>query len=699
MKKPGKVSRCEKQRACIMRMSTRSLPFCFLVLWGQADPQFRATVQVIADEDSQGSALILAVSSDWASPTVSLWKLCFTWLKAVVLRQPLDAYVSGSYVCLPSQEEPLQPGGLRAFMIEIGPPSMRCVSDLPKGLHIVSLAAQGSPETLYDVELVMPGESQVRLAKDAPASLFQGVPQPETVTALPGQGFGLDAGLQSPVKIEAAEEAKGAAALLQSWLLTWPPGAPFGVPEGTTPGDARTLYLVWTQDEGLGKEGYEVRIQNNAITVIANAPAGFLHGAATLRQLLSVALAEGWNGVPAQMIRDRPRFKHRGLMLDVGRHFFSLDFIQRLLDWMFLYKFNVFHWHLTDDEGWRFEVRSLPNLTRYGAWRGRGEVIEPQYGGGPHRYGGFYTQAQIREVVRYAEARGITVIPEIDVPGHCYAAIQALPELLGSSVKRREKPVSVQGFRGNVLNPAADSTYVFLRAVLTEVLELFPGPVHVGMDEIPRGAWSDSADEEEELKAHLILWLQQFLAERGRPMMAWEEAFSTGAAVDPDALQRPVAFAWKEDERFAAHAANAGLDIVLCPAHFLYLDIVQSLAFEERGLYWAAPALPLQRVYDYEPIERLKRLGLQEEAVKRVRGLQANLWTETVDSEARAEEMLFPRLLAVAELAWTQRREWENFKWKIGPQLLWLSREGLKHWNQICGQIARGDFLRVAPAL
>ena len=679
----------------------------FIIGFGdQADrtTNFRATLQVIADEDSKGSAIILSVSSGWSAPAVANWQLCFTWLKAVVLRQPQDALVSGSYVCLP-RHEPLEPGGVHAFVIEIGAPAMRYVSDLPRALHIVMREESLEAEAVFEVELITPGEAQVRLSSDATSPpTFSGVPQPQSVTRLPGPGFDLMAGLQPPLQIQSDEETRGAAALLHRWLLNWPPGAPFGVPDGVAARETRNLSLTLIEDADLESEGYEVRVQSNAINIAAPTPSGLLHGVATLRQLLGVALADGLISVPAQLIRDKPRFSHRGLMLDVGRHFFSVDFILRLLDWMFLYKLNTFHWHLTDDEGWRFEVRSLPNLTLYGSWRGRGEVIEPQYAGGPRRYGGFYSHSQIRDVVQYAKERGIRIIPEIDVPGHCYAAIKALPELLGRSVERQRKPkpVSVQGFRGNVLNPVAAETYEFLEAVLKEVVELFPGPIHVGMDEIPRGAWSENVQEEEEIKAGLTLWLQTFLAKHGRSMMAWEEAFTPGTAIDPDTEQRPAAFAWKEDERFAVRAANAGLDVVLCPAHFLYLDIVQSLSYEERGLYWAAPALPLQRVYDYEPIERLRRMGLEESALRRVRGLQANLWTETVDSEARAEEMLFPRLLAVAEVAWTEptHRVWENFKWKLGPQLQWLSRqEKLEHWNQFCGQVARGDFLRVAPRI
>jgi len=304
----------------------------------------------------------------------------------------------------------------------------------------------------------------------------------------------------------------------------------------------------------------------------------------------------------------------------------------------------------------------------------------------------------VREVVQYAQQRGITVIPEIDIPGHCYAAIQALPEL-SESVQKEGEPRSVQGFRGNMLNVQAAVTYRFLAAVLTEVLELFPGRfVHVGMDEIPPKAWTHDPQKEEQLRALLASWLQDFLQTRGRSMLAWEEAFSGNSGVVAHAEPRPAAMAWKDDERFAVHAANGGLDVILCPAHFLYLDIVQEFNFEDKGLYWAAPALPLHRVYDYEPVERLRRMGLEDVAIQRLRGIQANLWTETVDSEERAQEMLFPRLFAVAEVAWTvpERKTWEDFKFKLGPQLQWLGREAsLDRWNWRKFFLAKTDFMRV----
>jgi hexosaminidase len=354
---------------------------------------------------------------------------------------------------------------------------------------------------------------------------------------------------------------------------------------------------------------------------------------------------------------------------------------------------------LTDDEGWRFEVKALPNLTTHGAWRGRGEVIEPQYGGGPHRYGGFYSHADIREVVEYAADRGIDIVPEIDVPGHCYAAIRSLPGLLGKAVRRpRNGPTSVQNFKANVLDPESPATYEFLEAVFSEVLEVFPAPlgVHIGMDEIPRGAWSEDEAEEARLKAKIAAWLQDFLSSRGRALLGWEEAFYGTNGLNAVAEQRAVALAWKEDERTAVTITNAGYDAVLCPAHFLYLDIVQGMDFEDKGLYWATQALPIERVYAYEPLDRLARLGLREDAKARIRGVSANLWSETVDSPERAEEMLFPRLLAAAEVMWTQSdlRDWGEFQWRLAPNLVWLAREeGVRRWNQVRGILAGGNFL------
>ncbi|CAK0797992.1 unnamed protein product [Prorocentrum cordatum] len=633
---------------------------------------------------------------------------------AVVLRPPRGARTAGSYVQL-APEPALGAGGSRALRLRLRPPAMRYASDLPRQLHLRTLGAAATPGVLH-VELDAAAEAHVRLGPPPPG-LPGVVPRPLQVETDPAQGSD-DQGLPlrgdahaGPLEVHAWSPAAAAAGeLLRRWAAAWPAAAPLagGGRGGGAGPRGRRLVLAEAAEAGdrewLGEEGYELFVDERGdVNIAAAFGPGFLRGAATLQQALGVAYAAGQTVFPPLRIRDRPRFGYRGLMLDVARHFFPVDFIKRTLDWMYLYKLNVFHWHLTDDEGWRFEVKALPNLTAFGAWRGLGEVVEPQYGSGPQRYGGFYSHDDVREVVGFASSRGITVVPEIDVPGHCYAAIRALPGLLGEAA-RRGGPASVQGFRGNVLDAASPATYVFLEAVLTEVLDVFPAQlgVHIGMDEVPPGAWSDDPAEEARLLGTLARWLQEFLRERGRALLGWEEAFRGGAGPEPGQTPRAAAFAWKEDERFAARAAGAGYDVVLCPAHFLYLDLVQGMEFADRGLYWAAPALPLERVYSYEPLERLRRLGLPEGAEGRLRGLQANLWGETVDSPERAEEMLFPRLLAVSEIAWSDasRRDWSDFQGRLVPQLSWLARDGQVRYGGVsCGLVTGNSFLPIPDCL
>ncbi|CAE8613438.1 unnamed protein product [Polarella glacialis] len=362
-----------------------------------------ATVQVVKDEEGLGSLVVLTLSlspDGVALPTG--WRLCFTWLKATVLRVPSGGSVSGSYVELPP-EAALDPGGFRAILLAIAPPSMRYASDLPRGLHVViPEKADGqnnnnnnnlnNKDIVFPVHLVPPGEGQIRF-DPTPTGTSGVVPRPMESDQRVGEpGFLINAGLGGPVRVSVRSKvAEPAGQLLRDWLAVWPPGAPFAEfagdrrasqEQGQDRGPLRQLVLVEAPEESdrawLGAEGYELSIEDSEIRISAASTDGFHRGVASLRQILGVALTEGKAEVPPLKIRDRPRFSYRGLMLDVARHFFPVSFITRLLDWMYLYKLNVFHWHLTDDEGWRLEVKSLPNLTAYGAWRGRGEAVEPQ---------------------------------------------------------------------------------------------------------------------------------------------------------------------------------------------------------------------------------------------------------------------------------------------------------------------------------
>lgn len=675
-----------------------------------------ANIRVVRDDEERGGshvALTLRLNSAGASAggLVDGWRLCFTWLKAVVLQLPRGAKTTGSYVELQPQPA-LAAGRSRLFMLALAPPAMRYASDLPRNLHII-VPMTGGGESTLPVELASPTEAHIRYDPNPPGpSGIVPLPLDVMVTKTHhSQWFQLPPCECGPVEfVSKSAEARPALSLLKVWAREWPEGAPLSEPPAdnanTSPG--RIVRLVQAEKQSdfawFGREGYELLLSQDEVVITAASAEGFHRGAASLRQLLSTALNEGRSGLPPIQMKDRPRFTYRGLMVDVARHFVPVTGIRRILDWMYLYKLNVLHWHLTDDEAWRLEIKALPNLTLFGAWRGRGEVIEPQYGSGSERYGGFYSQEEIRDTVLYAAERGISIVPEIDVPGHCYAAIRSLPGLLASANVRNNGPRSVQGYHNNVLDLRSEATYEFLEAVFSEVAELFPAPlgIHIGMDEVPNGAWSDTPSEEIELKTIFAKWLQQFLATKNKALLGWEEAFY-GNGIEPSVGPRPpTAFAWKEIEKFAVEAVQQGFKVVLCSAHFLYLDIVEGHDFEDRGLYWATPTLPIDRIYAYEPTERLIRLGLQPEDTDKILGIQASLWSETVDNPQRIEEMLFPRLLAVAEVAWTaaDRRNKIDFSWRLPSQMLWLRREfKIRGGGVVNGLVLNENFLRLpAPS-
>eukprot|EP00927_Polykrikos_kofoidii_P031781 TRINITY_DN2724_c1_g3_i1.p1 TRINITY_DN2724_c1_g3~~TRINITY_DN2724_c1_g3_i1.p1 ORF type:complete len:826 (-),score=102.71 TRINITY_DN2724_c1_g3_i1:92-2371(-) len=719
-----------------------------------------ATIRV-TKKNGHPSSMVLAVRAPLSSDAVGSggnedglpdgWRLCFTWRQAVLLRVPPGARRSGGYVELAPQPA-LLPGQRRAIRFGLGTSAMRQACDIPQGLHVVF--HQNETETGLASEVIrsvrlMPlskkhvcrdfGSDRARVSSLPPL-----VPKPLILNEIPsrhvadsnrsaiGQRLGFVLGGSSEagpvVVVSGSASAERAASLLRAWVADWPPEQPLA--DGTASAKAsmepravgnravletnprqRTIVLLESSESHyrgffLGAEGYVVRVQAREVVIVANAADGFLRGAATLQQSFGLAHSDGMDEVAPFEVADRPQLRYRGLMLDVARHFFPISFIKRLLDLMYLLKLNVFHWHLTDDEGWRIEIKAFPNLTARGAWRGRGEAVEPQYGGGHERYGGFYSHQDAQDIVRYARDRGIAIVPELDVPGHCYAAIQALPELLGAAVRRPSNHPrsrqSVQGFRGNVLDPAAKETYIFLEAVLTEIVELFPGPlgIHVGTDEVPAGSWSDDPAEEKTLLSRFVRWMQQFLIAKGRALFGWEEAFSDGF-LDASKVPRATAVAWTGKPSIAAKAANDGFDVVLSPANVLYFDIVQDVEFEQRGLYWSSQSVTFEDVYLYKPFETLRRNGLRHDATKHVIGLQAALWTETVATPERAEESLFPRLFAMAEIAWTlANRNLGDFTWRMKQQAKWLESEKSVHiGGLVSGFDVHGGFhpLRLSP--
>jgi hexosaminidase len=367
--------------------------------------------------------------------------------------------------------------------------------------------------------------------------------------------------------------------------------------------------------------------------------------------------------VNAVSISDQPRFGWRGVHLDCCRHFMPLEFVFKLLDLMALHKLNTFHWHLTEDQGWRLEIKKYPKLTEVGAWRaqtiiGHGYQENPNFDGKPH--GGFYTQDQARAVVKYAAALHITVVPEIELPGHAQAAIAAYPELgnTGTQLQVGER----WGIIEHVFNPE-ESTLKFLEDVFSEVLEIFPSTyIHVGGDECPKNEWKASAvaqarmqelglHDEEELQSYFIRRMDAFLTARGRKLIGWDEILEGG--LSPNA----TVHSWRGEEG-GIEAARQGHDVVMAPQSHVYFDHYQSADQSQEPLAIGG-FTPLEKVYGYEPIPA--ELSVQE--AKHVLGSQAQMWTEYVPNSSHAEYMLFPRLCALCEVLWTptNRKDFAGF--------------------------------------
>jgi hexosaminidase len=399
----------------------------------------------------------------------------------------------------------------------------------------------------------------------------------------------------------------------------------------------------------------------------------------TLRQLIPSAGPAGRRSVPAVTVSDRPRFRYRGMHLDVGRHLFPVAFIKRYIDLLSRYKLNAFHWHLTDDQGWRIEIRKYPLLTQVGAWR-RETVKEPNldpYAGDGIPYGGFYTQAEVRDVVEYARRRHVTVIPEIEMPGHSQAALAAYPELACSP-----GPFEVRttwGVDEDVHCPT-ERTFAFLEDVLTEVLALFPSPyVHIGGDEVPKTRWKESAEaqavirreglkDEHELQSWFIRRIERFLLAQGRRLIGWDEILEGGLA--PEA----TVMSWRGTAGGIA-AAQQGHDAIMTPGSHLYFDHYQGdPAFEPLAI---GGFTPLDKVYAYEPVPDT----LTADEARHILGAQANVWTEYLKTPAQVEYMALPRMLALAEVVWSPRetRDWADFARRLPAELAALDRMGVNY--------------------
>ena len=411
---------------------------------------------------------------------------------------------------------------------------------------------------------------------------------------------------------------------------------------------------------GIPPEGYRIDISARRAQLSAGDDAGLFYGLQTLLQL-----ADERGNLPCVSIEDHPRYRDRGLHLDVCRHFFPVRFIKHYLDWMASCKLNTFHWHLTDDQGWRIEIKRYPRLTEIGGYRTRTQI------GGFHedpityeqgRYGGYSTQDEIREVVAYAAKRHIAVIPEIEMPGHATAALAAYPELACGHGPKSFETSGRWGVLDDVFCPGKEQTFEFLEGMLDEVLELFPSKlIHIGGDECPRVRWKECPDcrarmedegieDEAGLQTYLTLRIGRHLEAKGRRLIGWDEI------LDGELAPGAVVMSWR-GTRGGIAAARRRHEVIMTPSTYLYFDKKATDSYDE-PVSLSSSLLPLEKIYGYDPDE-----GIAPEDRRYLLGVQANLWTEFIRTEGRASFQLLPRIYALAEIAWSpvERKSWREF--------------------------------------
>ncbi len=443
---------------------------------------------------------------------------------------------------------------------------------------------------------------------------------------------------------------------------------------------------IFSDKKDFTPEGYKLKVNSGNISIVANDGAGLFYGIQTLIQLFPDSLLSSKMEavkIPGWIITDSPRFHYRGMHLDVGRHFFPVRFIKKYLDMMAMYKFNTFHWHLTEDQGWRIEIKKYPKLTQTGGYRdstlvGKDSDRPRKWDG--KRYGGFYTQDQIREVVKYAADRHITIIPEIEMPGHSLAALAAYPELACTPGPFR--PATLWGVFPDIYCPK-EKTFKFLEDVLTEVMELFPGKyIHIGGDEAPKQRWKESRlcqkimkenglKNEEELQGYFVARIEKFLNAHGRQLIGWDEILEGG--LSPGA----TVMSWRGIEGGIA-AARAGHDAIMTPGNYCYFDHYQ--AGPEGEPIAIGGMTTLKEVYNYEPVPE----ELNNKEAKHILGAQGNVWTEYMPTPEKVEYMVLPRMAALAEVVWTNPRQksWKSFQRRINNH---FKRYKALKWNYCPG--------------
>ncbi len=540
---------------------------------------------------------------------------------------------------------------------------------------------------------------------------FAIIPQPQKVAPLPGTFT-----LTPRTRITFRGEGSDAEALRLAALLSQPTGYNIRIsPTATKRRGANEITLQsGTGGPDLvtgGPEAYELTVSNTGVTIVANTDAGLFYGAETLMQLLppeifssNVVANRTWQ-IPCVSIQDWPRFQWRGLMLDVSRHFYDKEEVEKILDDMALHKLNVFHWHLTDDQGWRIEIKKYPKLTEIGAWRqksdltSKGEDEDQNEKGNAHpdwakvssskfasdgRYGGFYTQNDIQEIFAYALARHITIVPEIEMPGHEEAALAAYPQYGFAGINYTTDAPA--GINNGVFDPSNPGTFKFLDDILSEVFRLFPEKyVHVGGDEVNKkvraATWDKSPQcqalmkqeglkNDEELQSWFTRQIQKHVNACGRTLVGWSEIAQGGLTAGAAVMD------WKGG---GLEAANAGHDVIMSPTRFCYFDYYQ---LKDHSIQPPAIGgfLPLEKVYSFEPVPA--QLPPNEQS--HILGGQGNLWTEYVASLPHAEYMIFPRACALAEVLWSPKesRDYADFVRRLQVHVKRLDELGINYCHE-----------------
>lgn len=529
-----------------------------------------------------------------------------------------------------------------------------------------------------------------------PESRYPLIPQPTKLTPQEGEYI-----FSSSTALKYNPQDTSLETVINFWRERFTPPTGFVFPDNN---DQETNFIQFELISSFpGPEGsYKLIIEPDHILIQASSSRGLFYGVQTIRQLLppaiesrdKVEVEDSFWKIPCVIIEDSPRFKYRGLHLDVGRHFFPVSFIKKYIDLIAFLKMNYFHWHLTEDQGWRIEIKEYPLLTKIGAFRRQTIVGHARqkpwiFDGVP--YGGYYTQEEIREIVDYARQRLVTIIPEIEMPGHCTAALAAYPELGCTG-----GPYEVSqhwGVHFDVYCAGNEQTFEFLENVLTEVLELFPSEyIHIGGDEVPKKRWQEcprcqqrikeeGLKDEAGLQSYFIRRIEKFLRQKGRRLIGWDEILESGLA--PEA----IVMSWRGTQG-GIEAARQKHYVIMTPYSHCYFDYYQA---DPRTQPLAIGGfLPLKKVYSFEPIPQ----ELTAEEAQYILGAQGNVWTEYMLNDKYVEYMAFPRACALAEVTWTPRekKDWWDFLSRLQGFLQHLEALDVNYFRGNVDELITQDF-------